>query len=263
MSQPLLDMRHVSISYDGETVVRDVSLQMNPGEILGIVGESGSGKSTLLRSVMGLLGSGGSVTGGEIFYKGQNITHRKGEEARKLRGPGMGMIFQNTGASLCPVRTVGDQLCECVREHTDMGREEIRGQAKELLGKLGLSDGDRILDSYPFELSGGMSQRAGILMAMILKPDLLLADEPTSALDVTVQKQAVREMMRMRDLYGTGIVVVTHNIGVVEYMADKIAVMYQGKLVEYGDAGTVIRSPQDPYTRKLTDAVLRVRRIQA
>lgn len=175
----------------------------------------------------------------------------------------MGMIFQNTGASLCPVRTVGDQLCECVREHTDMGREEIREQAKELLGKLGLSDGDRILDSYPFELSGGMSQRAGILMAMILKPDLLLADEPTSALDVTVQKQAVREMMRMRDLYGTGIVVVTHNIGVVEYMADKIAVMYQGKLVEYGDAGTVIRNPQDPYTRKLTDAVLRVRRRQA
>lgn len=175
----------------------------------------------------------------------------------------MGMIFQNTGASLCPVRTVGDQLCECVREHTDMGREEIREQAKELLGKLGLSDGDRILDSYPFELSGGMSQRAGILMAMILKPDLLLADEPTSALDVTVQKQAVREMMRMRDLYGTGIVIVTHNIGVVEYMADKIAVMYQGKLVEYGDAGTVIRSPQDPYTRKLTDAVLRVRRRQA
>ena len=115
MSQPLLDMRHVSISYDGETVVRDVSLQMNPGEILGIVGESGSGKSTLLRSVMGLLGSGGSVTGGEIFYKGQNITHRKGEEARKLRGPGMGMIFQNTGAALCPVRTIGDQLCEFVR----------------------------------------------------------------------------------------------------------------------------------------------------
>ena len=263
MSQPLLDMRHVSISYDGETVVRDVSLQMNPGEILGIVGESGSGKSTLLRSVMGLLGSGGSVTGGEILYKGLDVTRIKGEEARNLRGPGMGMIFQNTGAALCPVRTVGDQRCECVREHTDMGREEIREQAKELLGKLGLSDGDRILDSYPFELSGGMSQRAGILMAMILKPDLLLADEPTSALDVTVQKQAVREMMRMRDLYGTGIVIVTHNIGVVEYMADKIAVMYQGKLVEYGDAGTVIRSPQDPYTRKLTDAVLRVRRRQA
>ena len=115
MSQPLLDMRHVSISYDGETVVRDVSLQMNPGEILGIVGESGSGKSTLLRSVMGLLGSGGSVTGGEILYKGLDVTRIKGEEARNLRGPGMGMIFQNTGAALCPVRTVGDQLCECVR----------------------------------------------------------------------------------------------------------------------------------------------------
>ena len=258
-----IGMAHVWKTYGQTAVLRDVSFTIPAGSTFAILGGTGSGKSTLLRSVMGLLGSGGSVTGGEILYKGLDVTRIKGEEARNLRGPGMGMIFQNTGAALCPVRTVGDQLCECVREHTDMGREEIREQAKELLGKLGLSDGDRILDSYPFELSGGMSQRAGILMAMILKPDLLLADEPTSALDVTVQKQAVREMMRMRDLYGTGIVIVTHNIGVVEYMADKIAVTYQGKLVEYGDAGTVIRNPQDPYTRKLTDAVLRVRRRQA
>ena len=172
----------------------------------------------------------------------------------------MGMIFHNTGAALCPVRTVGDQLCECVREHTDMGREEIREQAKELLGKLGLSDGDRILDSYPFELSGGMSQRAGILMAMILKPDLLLADEPTSALDVAVQKQVIEEMLHLRELFGTAIILVTHDIGGVSAMADTVLVLKDGRIMEFGTAQQVLREPRDAYTRKLLAAVPKLRR---
>ena len=141
-----------------------------------------------------------------------------------------------------------------------MSREEVRRRALELFGHMRLKDGDRILNSYPFELSGGMNQRVGIMMAMILKPDLLFADEPTSALDVTVQAQVIREMMKMRDLYGTGIVIVTHNIGVVEYMADKVAVMYQGRLVEYGETASVIRHPEQEYTKKLIGAVLRVNR---
>lgn len=258
MQQPLLDVQHVEISYNGKPVVHDVSLQMEPGEILGIVGESGSGKSTIIKAAMGLLGKSGVVTKGDIYYKGQNVIDAKEDEIRKMRGPAMGMIFQNTGAALCPIRTIEDQLYESVSQHEKVSRQEVCDRAIELFEKMRLSDGKRILQSYPFELSGGMNQRVGIMMAMVLKPELLFADEPTSALDVTVQAQVVKEMMKMRELYGTGIAIVTHNIGVVEYMADKIAVMYQGRLVEYGRKEDIIYHPQDPYTKKLIKAVLRI-----
>lgn len=258
MQQPLLDVQHVEISYNGKPVVHDVSFQMEPGEILGIVGESGSGKSTIIKAAMGLLGKSGTVTKGDIYYKGQNVIDAKGDDIRKMRGPAMGMIFQNTGAALCPIRTIEDQLYESVIQHEKVSRQEVCDRAMVLFEKMRLSDGKRILRSYPFELSGGMNQRVGIMMAMVLNPDLLFADEPTSALDVTVQAQVVREMMKMRELYGTGIAIVTHNIGVVEYMADKIAVMYQGRLVEYGRKEDIIHHPQDPYTKKLIGAVLRL-----
>ena len=254
MGEPLLDMQHVEISYNGKPVVHDISFQVEPGEILGIVGESGSGKSTLIKAAMGLLGNSGAVTMGNIYYKGENVIDARGEELRRMRGPAMGMIFQNTGASLCPIRSIGDQLYEKV------SRQEVHDRAMELFEKMSLKDGERILKSYPFELSGGMNQRVGIMMAMVLHPNLLFADEPTSALDVTVQAQVIREMMKMRDLYGTGIVMVTHNIGIVEYMADKVAVMHQGRLVEYGDKKDVIGHPQEAYTRKLLSAVLRINR---
>lgn len=260
MEIPLLDIRHVEISYNGRPVVHDVSFQVKPGEILGIVGESGSGKSTVLKAAMGLLGKSGAVTKGSIFYKGQNVLEAGAEELRRMRGPAMGMIFQNTGASLCPVRSIGDQLYESVNQHEKASQKEVRQRALELFEKMHLPNGDRILNSYPFELSGGMNQRVGILMAMILRPALLLADEPTSALDVTVQAQVVREMMQMRDLYGTGIIIVTHNIGVVEHMADNVAVMHRGKLVEYGTKEDVIGHPREEYTKKLIGAVLRIRR---
>lgn len=260
MSQPLLDMQHVEVSYNGKPVVYDVSFQMEPGEILGIVGESGSGKSTVIKAAMGLLGNSGAVTKGDIYYKGKNVIDARGEELRRMRGPAMGMIFQNTGASLCPVRSIEDQLYESVTQHEKVSRQEVRDRAMELFEKMRLKDGERILKSYPFELSGGMNQRIGIMMAMVLRPDLLFADEPTSALDVTVQAQVVREMMKMRELYGTGIVIVTHNIGVVEHMADKVAVMYQGRLVEYGNKKDIIENPQEDYTKKLLGAVLRIRK---
>lgn len=260
MEQPLLDVRHVEICYDGEPVVKDVSFQMQPGEILGIVGESGSGKSTLIRAAMGLLGRRGTVTRGDIYYRGQNVIDGKEKEIRKLRGPAMGMIFQNTQSALCPVRTIEDQLYESVQQHEKISRQEIRERAIHLFENMNLTDGERILKSYPFELSGGMNQRVGIMMAMVLKPDLLFADEPTSALDVTVQAQVVKEMMKMREMYGTGIVIVTHNIGVVEYMADQVAVMHQGNLVEYGKKEDVIRRPRAEYTKKLLGAVLRLKR---
>ena len=260
MGQPLLDIQHVEISYAGTPVVHDVTLQMQPGEILGIVGESGSGKSTVIKAAMGLLGKNGAVTRGDIYYRGKNVLEAKGEELRKMRGPGMGMIFQNTGASLCPIRRIEEQLYESVLQHENISRGEVRRRALELFEKMKLRDGERILKSYPFELSGGMNQRVGIMMAMIMNPDLLLADEPTSALDVTVQAQVVREMVKLRELFGTGIAIVTHNIGVVEYMADQIAVLYQGKLVEYGTKEEVLYHPQEPYTRQLIGAVLRMDR---
>jgi peptide/nickel transport system ATP-binding protein len=260
MGQPLLDIRHVEISYAGTPVVHDVTLQMQSGEILGIVGESGSGKSTVIKAAMGLLGKNGAVTRGDIYYRGKNVLEAKGEELRKMRGPGMGMIFQNTGASLCPIRRIEEQLYESVLQHEKISRFEVRRRALELFEKMKLRDGERILKSYPFELSGGMNQRVGIMMAMIMNPDLLFADEPTSALDVTVQAQVVREMVKLRELFGTGIAIVTHNIGVVEYMADQIAVLYQGKLVEYGTKEEVLYHPQEPYTRQLIGAVLRMDR---
>ena len=260
MGQPLLDIRHVEISYAGTPVVHDVTLQMQPGEILGIVGESGSGKSTVIKAAMGLLGKNGAVTRGDIYYRGKNVLEAKGEELRKMRGPGMGMIFQNTGASLCPIRRIEEQLYESVLQHEKISRFKVRRRALELFEKMKLRDGERILKSYPFELSGGMNQRVGIMMAMIMNPDLLFADEPTSALDVTVQAQVVREMVKLRELFGTGIAIVTHNIGVVEYMADQIAVLYQGKLVEYGTKEEVLYHPQEPYTRQLIGAVLRMDR---
>ena len=170
----------------------------------------------------------------------------------------MGMIFQNTEASLCPIRSIKDQLYESVCQHEKVSREEVRKRAMELFDKMRMPDGERILNSYPFELSGGMNQRVGIMMAMVLKPDLLFADEPTSALDVTVQAQVVKEMMKMRESYGTSIVIVTHHIGVAEYMADKIAVMYQGRLVEYGETKEVMYHPKQEYTKKLTSAVLHI-----
>ena len=260
MVEPILAVEHLQVCYLGRPVLEDINLTMEPGQILGIVGESGSGKSTLIKAAMGLLGNDGAVTRGDILYKNQNVTDVRGEELRKLRGPEMGMIFQNTGASLCPIRTIEDQLYESVLQHEKTSKQEIKERAMDLFEKMKLSDGERILKSYPFELSGGMNQRVGIMMAMILGPSLLFADEPTSALDVTVQAQVVREMMKMRELFGTAIAIVTHNIGVVEYMADKVAVMYQGRLVEYGDTKQVIQHPEEEYTRKLINAVLRIHR---
>lgn len=260
MNQLLLDIQHVEISYNGSPVVYDFSLSMRPGEILGIVGESGSGKSTVIKAVMGMLGNNGAVTRGDIYYKGKNVLDITREETRRLCGPEMGMIFQNTKASLCPIRSIEEQLYESVLEHENISKEEIRERALGLFAQMRMPEGERILKSYPFELSGGMNQRVGIMMAMILKPTLLFADEPTSALDVTVQAQVVREMMKMRKLYGTGIAVVTHNIGLVNRMADNVAVMHRGRLVEYGPKEEVIYHPKEEYTRRLIAAVPRINR---
>ena len=260
----ILEYRNVDIHYGKKQVIENVSLSMKPGEILGIVGESGSGKSTLIRAAMGLLGEGGTVIQGQILYQGTNttidMTQIHGEEMRRLRGAEIAMIFQNAGASLCPIRTIEEQLYEAVLEHESISKGEIRDRALELFEQLRFTNGEQILKSYPFEFSGGMNQRVGIVLAMVLRPRLLLADEPTSALDVTVQLQVLREMKKLRDMYGTSIVLVTHNIGVVNYLTDHVAVMHQGKLVEYGTKEDVLNHPQDAYTKKLIGSVLHLKR---
>ena len=256
----ILRYDHVDISYNGKLAVGDVSFTLNEGEILGIVGESGSGKSTLIKAAMGLLGPNGLVTRGDIWYKGKNLPDLKEKELRKLCGPEIGMIFQNAGASFCPIRTVGAQLFESMTEHEGVTRDVFRARAVELMGKIGFEDPARILDSYPFELSGGMQQRVGIAAAMLLNPSILLADEPTSALDVSVQKQVVEEMLLVRETFGSSIIIVTHNIGVIGAMADRVLVMKNGQTVEYGETLQVLNDPQEEYTRTLMSAVPRLRR---
>ena len=258
--EKLLRYDHVDIAYNGSLAVKDVSFTVEPGEILGIVGESGCGKSTLIKAAMGLLGSAGMVTQGDIWYRDQNLPDLSPRELRKLNGQELGMIFQSAGSSFCPIRTIGAQLYETMTEHEKTSKAEFLDRAMELLGKLGFEDGKRVLGSYPFELSGGMQQRVGIAAAMLLNPSVLLADEPTSALDVSVQKQVVEEMLLVRKTFGTAIILVAHNIGVIGAMADKVLVMKNGETVEYGKTQQVLENPQADYTRALLSAVPRLRR---
>ena len=255
----MIELTHVSKDFGkGQQevhAVRDVSLSIDKGEIFGIIGFSGAGKSTLVRCINLLE----RPTAGTVMVDDKDLTALSARELRQARKK-IGMIFQNTGASLCPIRTIEEQLYEAVLEHESISKGEIRDRALELFEQLRFSNGAQILKSYPFEFSGGMNQRVGIVLAMVLRPRLLLADEPTSALDVTVQLQVLREMQKLRDMYGTSIVLVTHNIGVVNYLADHVAVMYQGKLVEYGTKEEILNHPQEAYTKKLIGSVLHLKR---
>lgn len=256
----LLQAEHITVCYNGRPVVKDVSFVLKQGEILGVVGESGSGKSTIIKAITGLLGSGGMVTRGDIWYKGQNVVDMPQRELRRLLGPEIGMVFQDCKAALCPIRTVGAQIYESMSEHERITKAQVYERAGEVMQKIGLTDARRVLDSYPFELSGGMNQRVGICTAMMMKPSLLLADEPTSALDVTIQAQVVKEMKLMRDAYGTAMILVTHNIGVVREMADQVLVLQNGEMREYGSTDRVLNHSENNYTKTLMSSVLHLRK---
>ncbi len=256
----ILEYKNVEIKYGNDIAVSEISFALEEGEILGIVGESGSGKSTIIKAAMGLLGEGGVVSNGDIVYKDESLLNVNKKERLNINGPQLGMIFQFAGSSFCPVRRIGVQLYEIVKEHKNISKEEFRTQVDELLDKLGFENADRILDSYPNELSGGMQQRVGIIAAMLLNPKVLFADEPTSAMDVTIQKQAVEEMLRVRDTFNTSIILVTHNIGVVNAMADKVLVLKNGRIVEMGSKADIINNPKEEYTKRLMDAVPRITR---
>ena len=256
----ILKYDDVEIKYGSHVAVSDINFSLEEGEILGIVGESGSGKSTIIKASMGLLGEGGNVSSGDIIYKGKSLLNLSKKEQLDINGPSLGMIFQFAGSSFCPVRRIGSQLYEIVKAHKDITKEEFKEQVNELLNKLGFVDNERILESYPNELSGGMQQRVGVIAAMLLNPKVLLADEPTSAMDVTIQKQAVEEMLRVRDTFNTSIIIVTHNIGVVSAMADNVMVLKEGRIVEMGKKDKIINNPSEEYTKKLMEAVPRLRR---
>lgn len=255
MDGALLEYEHVDVAYDGVCAVHDVSFSVETGQIVGIVGESGSGKSTLLKAAMGLLGARGSVPQGRILFKGADLLALPEKELRKKCGPELAMVFQDCLAALTPSYTIGNQMYEAVRVHQKCKRAEVDERACELLSRLNVEEPERILKSYPFELSGGLGQRVGIAMAMILEPSVLLADEPTSALDAVSQKQVVEELAQLRRDLGTSIVVVTHNISVVRALADDVVVLRDGSVVEEGPASCVLEEPQSSYTKDLLAAV--------
>ena len=266
--EPIIRIEQLTHTYSAGTpfqrsAVDGVELDIMPGEFLGVIGHTGSGKSTLLKAAMGLLGSSGMVTRGDIWFEGKSLPDVPPKEMRRICGEKIGMIFQDCGASLSPTRTIGEQIIESMAAHRKVDVAEAKRAALELFEKLHFQDGERIWDSYPFELSGGMNQRAGIAIAMLMNPAVLLADEPTSALDMAVQRQVVEEMLHVRETFGTAIIIVTHDIGVVSAMADSIVVLSNGRVMEYAAAKDVLENPQNDYTVKLLSAVPRLRREKA
>ena len=221
--QELLRIDHLTAGYGGDAVIEDIGIRLHTGEVLGIVGESGSGKSTLLKAIAQIRGLSTEIHAGTVSFDTKNLAVLSEGERRRLRGEEIAMVFQYAGASLNPTRQIGTQLVETMRAHTNLSREEIYARAAEVFGGMGFSDVRRILATYPFELSGGMAQRAAIALAVILRPQLLLADEPTSALDATIQLQVLDELRALKERTGTTILLITHNIGVVRHIADRVA----------------------------------------
>lgn len=258
MMEPILTIRNLDVDYGKAPILRDVSVDVCPREIVGVVGESGSGKSTTIYATMGILGRGGRVSSGEILYKGRDLLTMKSEEIRGLRGSELSLIAQDPLASFHPIRKIRSELFELVKAHGTMSTKEAEEAMLKAMEAISLNDGKRILSHYAFELSGGMCQRTSIAMAMVLKPKILFADEPTSALDVTVQKQVCDEMMNIRDMNDTAIFMVSHNMGVISHMADKIYVMLSGRVMESGSRDDVIGNTAHPYTKKLISVIPRM-----
>ena len=263
MSEPLLSVRDLEVSFtdfDGEVVraVDGVSLELAAGEVLALVGESGCGKSVTALTVMGLLGAANATTTGSARYGGRELIGASEDELRRLRGEELAMIFQDPLSSLNPVLRVGEQVAEQIAAHRAVGRREARERAIELLRQVDMPEPERRADAYPHELSGGMRQRAMIAMALSCEPRILIADEPTTALDVTVQAQIVELIRDLRAETGAGVLLITHDFGVVAELADRVAVMDAGRIVEQGPVEQVFERPQDSHTRKLLDAVPRL-----
>jgi oligopeptide/dipeptide ABC transporter ATP-binding protein len=238
--------------------VRDVSFSLNKGRTLGFVGESGCGKSVTAYSILGLVPPPGVIDSGNIRYRGNDITRLHNDDIRKIRGKEIAMIFQEPMTSLNPVFTIGYQIEESITLHMGMSVHEAREYAAELLNSVGIPDPSRRLNSYPHELSGGMRQRAMIAMALSASPSILIADEPTTALDVTIQAQILDLLIRIQDERKMSLILITHDLGIVANIADEIAIMYAGEIVESGRTADIFRKPGHPYTRGLFSAIPRI-----
>jgi len=231
--------------------VDDVSLTLERGRILGLVGESGSGKTVTGFSILGLLDAPGRIVGGQILFKGQDLVTLDKKSLRSLQGNRIAMIFQDPMMTLNPVLRVEAQMIDAVLAHSKVSREQARELARDTLGLMGIASPDERLHAYPHQLSGGMRQRVAIAIAMLHKPDLIIADEPTTALDVTIQAQILSEVQKLARRHGTALIWITHDLSVVAGLADDIAVMYSGRIVEQGAVAEVLDRPQHPYTQGL------------
>jgi oligopeptide/dipeptide ABC transporter ATP-binding protein len=261
---PLLDVQHLQVDFRTEDgvvhAVDDVSFQLAPGEVLAVVGESGSGKSVTAMTLMGLTRSPNAKFGGTATLDGLDLISATDDQLRKVRGKDIAMIFQDPMTSLNPVHRIGAQIVEMIQAHNDVTDAAARDRVVELLERVGIPRARERVDSYPHEFSGGMRQRVMIAMAMANDPAILIADEPTTALDVTIQAQILREMRDLRERTGTAIILVTHDLGVVADVADRIAVMYGGRIVETGTLDEIFYDPQHPYTWGLLGSIPRIDR---
>ena len=259
MARKLLSVRNLKTSFFthvGEVkAVRGISFDVNEGEVLGIVGESGSGKSVTSLSIMGLLQYPGRVVDGEILLNGEDILTYSKNQMRRVRGKEIAMIFQDPMTSLNPVYTIGNQIMEMILEHEKMSRREARARAIEMLKLVGIPAAEKRIDSYPHEFSGGMRQRVMIALALSCNPKLLIADEPTTALDVTIQAQILNLIKKLNRQCGMTTMLITHDLGVVATVCDKVAVMYGGLIMEYGTVDEIFYHPRHPYTMGLLGSI--------
>lgn len=259
MSELLLDIKNLRLSFftpAGEVkALNDVSIQMNDGDVLGIVGESGSGKSVTAYSLMGLTAYPGRIIGGTIDFNGHRINDMTEADMRKMRGNEVSIIFQDPMTSLNPVYTIGNQIREVILLHTDKDKKQAYERSIELLQLVGINEPERRLKQYPHELSGGMRQRVMIAIALACEPKLLIADEPTTALDVTIQAQILELMMELKNKMGMSIIMITHDLGIVANMCKKIAVMYAGKIIEFGTVEEIFYNPKHEYTKGLLRSI--------
>ncbi len=261
MNAPLLSIQDLHLVFDTARgrleALNGINFDVRPGEIFGVVGETGCGKTVTGLSVLRLLPQTATITQGRILFKGQNLLELPEKEMARVRGGHIAMIFQNPGSSLNPVFTIGSQMIAIIRKHFGISKSEARARAEHMLQAVGLPDVQRILKSYPHQLSGGMQQRVMIAIALSCEPDLLIADEPTTALDVTIQAQILALLRELRDRLGIAIMLITHNLGVVAKTCDRLAVLYAGRVVETGPTRVIFKHPQHPYTRGLMRAIPR------
>jgi peptide/nickel transport system ATP-binding protein len=259
VSEPVLSVRDLRVAFPTRRrtliAVDGVSFDIAPGEVLGVVGESGAGKSLTGAAIIGLLEPPGRIVGGQVRLRGQRIDDLPPEEARKMRGKRIGMVFQDPLTSLNPLYRVGDQIVETIRTHARLSEGKARERAIALLEEAGIQGARARIDSYPHEFSGGMRQRVVLALALCAEPDLLIADEPTTALDVSIQAQIIQLLKRLCRERRTAVMLITHDMGVIAETADRVAVMYAGRIAEIGPVREVVQHPHHPYTKGLMGAI--------